>query len=204
MLVFTEKERQEGSKPKWKTENKATPLGEDGLDYVEARKKAYYSTKKYVEGKGFKLDKHLFEDCFQEALLHLWENQKEIMEKSIKKGFPIDSFITRKTRQKYIDYVRKFSQREDNIPSFLPEDMEGDRKNLSVTYQLNNYPSPEQQYIQKEEDKEFFSKLTPRQYKISKSIVAGYNQKEITKMLQVNRSTIYRELQGLKYELSSK
>jgi len=194
---------QDGGKPVYGTPNKYTPLGADALDYVEARKKAYGSTKKYIEGKGMTFDVHLFEDCFQEAIYQVWRNQKSIMETSIKQEIPIDGLISRKTRQRYIDYLRKWSKREDLTVSVLTEEYEKDKKTVNVTYRAGNIPSPETVYIEQEQDNELFSRLTGKQKRIAKLLLAGAKKQEIAKRLNVSRQTVYNELQGLKYELTS-
>jgi len=167
--------------------------------FLYLRKSAYFSVKKFAEGKGFKLNKAIFEESFQDSFIQHLENKNKGLNwlKSIPtsdgKGLPLQAILNKNARQ---FYMKAISKQGDSLESLLEAITEGKENiNTIAFYQFKQHNTAIENYLFFDSLKSELPELT---YRLARLYLAGYNGIEASKLLKVHEKTVRKHTKKLK------
>ncbi len=182
---------------------------ENVKDFKQYRKKAYFSCKKYTEGKGYRFDEHLFEDSFQDSCIKYLTNRTYCDDWLKSKGregepLPLSAILNRMTREYYFSTSNARWLNNDSVEGLLDaiegSDTSVSTKASSAYYRLSYHEKRLTETLLDESLKEL---LSEKQYNTARAIIEGYRPAEIARAEQVNKSTISRRIEAIKAVFSS-
>ena len=179
----------------------------EALKFKSWRKSSYFAVQKYCYANGFRFDKGLFEDSFQEALIHHMTYKQAGVMWCKQKGLPITAILNKYSKQKYIEQANWLNN--DSIDTITDEVIAG--TNTAPTEAFYNL----RQYDNYHENISFYETinevLTAKQISIVKLILKGYTNKEetnpqytaIAKQIGVSKQAVYKHTDRIKAMLSA-
>ena len=175
-------------------------------DFIGMRKVAYRSTRRYVEGKGYRLDQDMFEDAFQAAMLAFYEQKDRYFqrwvagEKSKRTNKVLRCpklFLCSITRNQYLQQVKALIQRESMTVTLPGAD---DEDHDLLTRLECRSSAADWQRIEAEDHQ--YRVLKGRERMIFDAWVSGYTQIEIARLQGLSAQRINQLMKGIARKLA--